>query len=254
MGDLAADPDRDLTLRYLALSIVERIFLKLSEPEIAKDVVEQIGNSGFASGVISLAGEADALKKLGLPPTLRFKLVIQPMGENAAALAIGPDGYAFIQVFVLPSNARDLARRHPQEFYQQLYAVLSERPDFLLHEVIHLLDHLRSASEFKFMAAGPRPTHRLSDEERVGSVTAYINNPVEFNAHFQQAIFEAVVLLERMTPPQVSRVKKDFRHFVELLDQTMAFQTLRATEGKWAKKLSQRLWQAWETFRETDRL
>jgi len=260
VNGLEADPGRDQRLREIATTITGIIIEITSDAEHAPSFVGTVAEQGYAITTIPLETDSPEMTELGLPKTLQFDLIFIPqMDTSVAAFGVSPMGErpipevreskAFIYLSALPPGAPALATVMPQRLFSSVVEALTRNPDVIVHEVTHMLDHFRGAEFFERVAPPYADTPR---EDREAFARAYINNPVEFNAHFQQGMFELHQFLTRhATPVQRSQIMANFDNFTAAAIRSQGIFALNAAaRGKWSKKLQQRMWQTWKFWRE----
>lgn len=256
MSGLGAHPAHDARLRGTAASVANEILNVIGQdPDGLLDV---IAVRGYAVAQMRLV--ADSLsKELGLPETIEFDLVLDQMGRHGGAIAGFaartpgkiPPGHSpnMLLLNVLPRGAEMHAITRGSEMFNHIKRALRSNADVLIHEITHMLDHYRGG---EFMAGKAPPYAEIPQEDRARYEEAYINNPGEFNAMFQQGIFELQDWFEHHTTPlQRKKVMRSFDDFKEHADRTLGIAMLRrAVVGKWRKKLDARLYQTWEHWKE----
>lgn len=253
MSGLAADPRRDALLRSAATDISQTIFDSFTLDDNAAAFLSTIAADGEAQTTIHVGGgHSKMLQELGLPQEIIFDLFFaQHRGDRVAGFVARdptdlPEGTPAegIILFVLPVGAQIYARRQPYQLWQYVLRLLDQNPDILIHEVTHMLDHLRGKS---FMSGKPPPYSPPKTVEDISRAKLqYINNPVEFNAMFQQGMFQLSTQIELMSPSERFRAFRTFRAFKREADATLGITMLNeGVRGKWKKKLAARLWQTY---------
>jgi hypothetical protein len=217
----------------------------------AADFMSVIAEGGTArrSFVLEAGGP---VQDFGLPRVIQFTTLFVPRQRGRIA-GFNPEmegDIPGILLFVLPPSremAMRLAERDPQGTWLRIYRILEENIGIIIHEITHMLDNFRGK---EFMKGKLPPYARDMDKPQAEFYKSYINNPLEFNAMFQQGMFDLRQHIEFMGPPERWRTFKDFRSFKRAADETMGIALLRgAIEGKWEKKLETRLWQTWQHWK-----
>ena len=264
LSDLEAHPTRDQLLRDTARGIAQVILSSFSTEESARGLISVIAEKGYAITTLSVGSPPEArslTEELGLPENIEFLLVFNPVdahgriagfGVRKESMAIGteageddPDAVLFLNV--LPVNAQSVARRDPFTLWRYILRVLDKRPDILIHEITHMLDHFR-ADNLLLRVEPEYASKDIQDEKEARSL--YINNPIEFNAHFQQGAFALREAIEDMGPSARRRTFSSFREYTLVADQVEGIRNLREyVHGKWKRKLDVRLWQTWEFWK-----
>jgi hypothetical protein len=213
-----------------------------------------VAEADYAATRVDLTGaHPESLRALGLPPTLNFDFVLFSESESPELAAFGvTDGdRPFVRANVLPDDATSMSA---SELHQDIYQKLASNPDIVLHEITHLLDYLRGGAQTMKQAPPAMPEGELTREQHEQFASEYINNPLEFNAHFQQGIFELRYAIRALPPGRKGWVKRSYPRFEALAFELMPFRALDHTSGKWRKKLHQRLWQTWRHWKDTGEL
>jgi hypothetical protein len=153
-----------------------------------------------------------------------------------------------IHLWVLPEDAAFLARRDPEHLWAHLGNTMMQSTNILVHEVTHMLDQMRGGHLTKLRAPQKEPG---ADPKEF--FKQYINNPVEYNAHFQEGVYSLVGWLRRQEDPAlVARVLGSYEEFESLANQTEGISNIREFGNtKYRRKLDVRLWQTWQHLRDT---
>ncbi len=265
LDELGATPERDAKLRSVAVDIAEMVFGTFTTEEGAGSLLSTIAKGGHAYVPIHFEAvqgteTRERLRELGLPAQVDFELVFLEQGPQHrvagyAAQAETDDrvklfggSQNLILIWVLPPNAQHFAREQPEALWRYIFRALDGNPDILIHEITHMLDNWRGGG---FMYGKPPPYEEPSAGEDIAKARrAYINNPIEFNAMFQQGVFELGSSIEHMGTGDRSRLFRSFRNFKREADKTRGIAMLqRDVRGKWKRKLETRLWQTYNFWK-----
>jgi hypothetical protein len=273
VSGLSANPAIDEDLRFAALGVVEQV-MNLLQGEGAQQFVDAIARDGGAQTEITMgAKRGSVLRRLGLPTRFTFGLVFEEYEGEGKLAAFASRKRAkpgsgklkeMIILHVLPQGAQILAIADPQALYNHVMRALTGNPDVILHEATHMLDHFRGKRfyprlrkaeeadrEYKEIERRRRRGEIVADPEpEPQSLIDYISNPQEFNAFFQQGMFQLRQHLVDIPPGEAKRVMRNFNTFKDEADSMWALKQLR--EGalpKWEKKMDSRMYQTWEYWK-----
>lgn len=123
---------------------------------------------------------------------------------------------------------------------EYLRQVLPSWRSTLVHELIHMLDSLRTKKSRDWFHP-PQPE----------DWDAYVNSPHEFNAFFHQIVSETNRLLSKVSEESIRKATNSFSLFLEYVVVTDAFQVVPTMSEKNQKKIVTRLWQLWDRWRKT---
>jgi hypothetical protein len=259
VSGLGADPVHDQVLRDAGEAVASIVIELVDDQEAMPSLMRHIATGELAVTTIKLNTKNLQRPGLALPDNIQFDLVFLPqLDESLASFGVAPVGQpplervraseAFMFLNVLPPGASALATAMPRQLFGSIVQSLRSRPDIILHEATHMLDHFRG-KEFFVNLAPPWIGETPGSDEYVRK---YINNPVEFNAHFQEGIFSLrETLKDYSTPIEVRTALANFKNFQEAAMRSRGLNVLlHATRGKWRRKLMSRLYQTWQHWRE----
>lgn len=208
MSDLGANPELDTAFRDRG-RIVAIALQKLARSTMTNEAaVLQIRGYGYAQAKLKLP--ADLMQGVGLPEIdIPVRFIVQD-DPNIGAMYIPSryvGGVGRIQLPILPNadwfsiyralHSTDMrmnaaAQRHLTAFQEQIDSWFEHRKTYVVHEMTHMFDFLRIKNDLPIVSA------------QVHGRAAYINNPIELNAHFQEMLAEVE---ERI--PQLPHVAQD---------------------------------------------
>jgi hypothetical protein len=227
---LGADPARDAMYRRFA----DRISRELVSSMTGKHVVD-ILSRGQLPGMTVLVDGSDSAS-VGLSPfRFNFRLAPPPHGSSAAA-AFEPRSMTLFSFVIDPVMNLEIfqSRAARKMIEKEVPSLLAKQRNYLVHEIIHMLDFLRGHAKIeehakRFQGAG---------------FIKYINTPHEFNAFFQQAI-ESVESKLRAGGKTIGKVDFD-RVMKTFKDTESGKEMLRSMNETYMRKLLSRLWQIWD--------
>lgn len=141
----------------------------------------------------------------------------------------------------------------PPEFYNQskwsrldnLYKHIN--PSTWMHEFVHLLDYMRRKGS---LSTEDGQTVEEQVEETVSqSREKYINEPIEYNAHYQQLMHAVEEWIHSLSDEDLSKVSDDFELFLEEVEKIDAdrFDFITRLNKRYRQKFVRRLHDRWES-------
>ncbi len=251
MGELAADPRRDKSLRQVAEALMREIFSRLIHITGGYNMVQDIRVNGYYRTQLDFMAPED-LSDLGLPQRFRFTVFFfaeNDPGREGRYAAFGTDleGRDAVMFWVLPPAAELFAGLQPEALWRYILRVVDARKGHIIHELTHMLDKLRGSEPLKKKKKEEPPETRAEAEE---PHRRYINSPAEFNAMFQQGMYDLSEFIEHASKGETAYIMRSFRNFSRAADKMMGIAVMRGhIEGKYLKKLEARLWQTYEFWK-----
>jgi hypothetical protein len=254
--DLAALPSRDEKLRRLASEIAGQLPAFFQNPRFVDSFIDAVEASGTAAVVIPVSqtrqGKREA-REAGLPATdLRFRLVFdQHTPGGMASYRYDPDDEVehTIRLNMLPHDIRG-EFENPRELLVYVVGALLSNQHVVVHELTHMLDSMRGGHYGKV-----RPPLPEDSEDRAAYMRMYVNNPVEYNTHFQQAMFELenyLDIIDWEDPQDVGAVLSTYAEFEKRALRTEALgQFMHYANPQYKQRVRQRLYQTWQHLRDT---
>ena len=141
----------------------------------------------------------------------------------------------------------------PPEFYSQSEWSRSDslykhvNPSTWMHEFIHLLDAMRRKGA---LAAEDGQTVEEQVEETISqSREEYINEPTEYNAHYQQLMHAVEEWISSLSDDDLIKVGNDFELFLEEVEKIDAdrFDFIVRLNREYRRKFLRRLHDRWES-------
>jgi hypothetical protein len=208
VSGLEAHPYRDSVLRDAAVDIAQSIIDMVSRSGDA--LLQVIGNSGYAITTLTLSApkrgaiERQIFKQAGLPEKIDFDIVFEETQPSAVASfvpykvehrgrisgapgldpvkpwrEIGPGNTIFF--YVLPPGAQSIIEAGNEDrVWAEILALLDQNTGWIIHEVIHMIDNMRGRGFLQRIMAQPKPRD---------FPVYYFSSPWEFNAYFQEGMF-----------------------------------------------------------------
>lgn len=216
---LGASPERDAKFRKIAEKLTSEIVHLGSDPAIVEAVAQGEDEVSFT------------FTEYEIPFSVAILTGSEQTGHPAQFIAEDKT----IVLYFLPIDALEVARTRPgrKKLAKWISNYFEERRSSIFHEVIHLLDFLRSDYTGK----------QMTEEEAFApdfDMQKYVSHPVEFNAFFQQAMQE--------TLPQL-RKGVNFEVFQKTFFKTHVYKRfLSQLTPAYEKRMLSRLWQTWNNL------
>jgi hypothetical protein len=239
LHSFGADPVRDAEFRAAALQLAAEI----------RDTIFGIANSKEAMKTIAMNGRTMKrfeinLERLGVRRT-EFILLLEKPGYTGSEAAYFSAVNMVISLKLLPTNAEEVASSRQGRKILQKYLIdrFHRDRDIIVHEIIHMIDYLRGnplfLKEQRYMKAPAEQRQVL-----------YINNPLEFNALFQQAV---VQIQDAIAKGNSRKILSSFDNFMAVANKVSTIKQMRASIlPEWERRLDVRLWQTWQNMREAE--
>jgi hypothetical protein len=280
LDGLEAHPYRDQIMRDVATDVAQAIINMVANS--GEQLMEVVARQGYAMTTVTLDAPVDETRRqifeqAGLPERLTFDLVFDEreggrlagftakkveyrghtmpplmaafLGKPDPWRPIGPGNTLFFNV--LPRNSTEVAARNPTKVWAGILRLLDKDVDHIIHEVTHMLDNIRGAG----FLGKPRQIPRSREE--------YLNDPVEFNAHFQQGMFMLRNRIEEMSPGDRAWVMRSFRNFEQealrtvpgppdIISPTSMGEFRQRLTPANRRKFDARLWQTYDFWRNAE--
>jgi hypothetical protein len=264
VSDLAAQPDRDTTLRAVAVAISQKIVSTIGDEVNARDFIGVVADKGYAKTTISLVNKSgegvEKLRAVGLPAEISFELVFAGFNVDREAAFSPPqpgEPLPTLVVHALPPYAALNAQLKPYETWLYITRHLEKASDGIIHEVTHMLDNIRAEN---YMEHHPHRYKREAEQaatpqgiSRNKYLRAYYNDPSEFNAHFQQGAFSLFGRLADMRERDRKFALSTFNRFLVEAKKERGFGPLyEFATPKNRRRLETRLWQTWDLWKDRD--
>jgi hypothetical protein len=228
---LGAAPERDATLREIARKATQKIVLlppeKLLEPLLRLEAPRfKFHVEGAEIDIVIAFAPVDSGhgQAAFIPPRDVVFFVLPPQQRIERLVNGGTAG------------RRELKKLILTEFPSVMRSIASD----IVHELTHAIDILMRGMQIP-------PLHDPEKTMDEDAQRLYVSSPAEFNAFYQQTLYELEKELQRMS--KTRRAALSFNAFVALMQQTQTFrERSRHLDEKYRRKWFSRAYQAYEHF------
>jgi hypothetical protein len=233
VSELGAHPYRDSILRDAAVDIAQAIIDMVARSGEA--LLQTIETNGYAITTLTLNApkkgaqiERQIFKQAGLPESIDFDIVFEEEAPGAVAAfmpyrvkhqgriaqpgfgppqspwaRIGPGNTLFF--FVLPRGSQQIiARGNGERVWAGILALLEQNTGWIIHEVVHMIDNMRGKGFLQRVLDNPQPREYP---------VHYFSAPWEFNAFFQEGMFNLRRRIEKMPSHERQWTFSSYRNF-----------------------------------------
>lgn len=232
-----ARSEQDTKFRKEANSVLRRV-VKFLKVDGSKYVITDKKGKYFRFFLGEVASKyRETLVVLGPSANNRIK------GELQVAVKPPPGQPRYILILnTLPPELYDQSKwSRLDDLYQHI------NPSTWMHEFVHLLDYMRRK--------GPMSTEDgQTVEEQVEEVISrsredYINEPTEYNAHYQELMHSVEEWINNLSDEDLTKVGNDFELFLEEVEKIDAahFDFVARLDKRYRRKFIRRLHDRWES-------